>query len=91
VKQFIEQGALRIGAVIQDICANVDFEIVSLPGGSFFAVFLWLYAIVLGFIRRAATQNRDSTCRITMRECASPRRHRSGARVNCACFSSRYR
>jgi hypothetical protein len=47
MKQFVEVTAGRMGAVIQDVCANVDFELVSLPGGSLIAVLLWLYARVI--------------------------------------------
>ena len=60
MKQIIELGAARICAVIQDVSANVDFEVASLPGGSLIAVLLWLYAIAMGSIRCAATQNRAS-------------------------------
>jgi hypothetical protein len=58
MKQFTKVIAVRIGAAIQDICANVDFEIVSLPGGSLIAILLSLYAITMGSIRRAAIQYR---------------------------------
>jgi hypothetical protein len=58
MKQFVEAVAMRIGALLQDVCANVDFEIASLPGGSLIAVLLCLYVIALGSIRRVATQNR---------------------------------
>jgi hypothetical protein len=58
MRQFIEVTAAQIGAVIQNACANVDFEIVSLPGGSLIAVVLWLYAIAMGSIRRTLTKNR---------------------------------
>ena len=44
MKQFIELGAVRIGAAIQNVGAKVDFEVLSLPGGSVIAVLLWLYA-----------------------------------------------
>jgi hypothetical protein len=50
MKRIIELGSARIGAVIQYVCANVDFEVVSLPGGSLIAVLLWLYAIAMGSI-----------------------------------------
>jgi hypothetical protein len=50
MKQFFELGSARIGAVIQYVCANVDFEVVSLPGGSLIAVLLWLYAIAMSAI-----------------------------------------
>jgi hypothetical protein len=61
MKQFIELGAARIGAMLHNIGANVDFEIISLPGGSLLAIFLSFYAIAMGSIRGAATQNRAST------------------------------
>jgi hypothetical protein len=44
MKPFIEFGA-RIGAVIQNVCANVDFDVVSLPGGSLIAILVWLCAL----------------------------------------------
>jgi hypothetical protein len=46
MKQFIELGAVRIGAAIQNVGAKVDFEVLSLPGGSLVAVLLWLSASV---------------------------------------------
>jgi hypothetical protein len=52
--QLIEIGAARIGAAIQGVGAKVDLEVLSLPGGSLIAVFLWLCASVQP-IRRAAT------------------------------------
>lgn len=45
MKRLIQSGAARIGVLIQDICANVDFEMVSLPGGSLIATLFSLYAI----------------------------------------------
>jgi hypothetical protein len=56
MKQFIELGAVRFGAAIQNVCSNVDFEVLSLPGGSLITVLLWFYATAIGSIRRAATQ-----------------------------------
>ena len=53
-KQLIEIGAARIGAVIQRVGAKVDFEVLSLPGGSLIVVVFWICAS-LGPIRRAAT------------------------------------
>ena len=53
MKQLIELGAVRIGAAIQNVCANVDFDVLSLPGGSLVAVVLWLYASAAGSVRRA--------------------------------------
>jgi hypothetical protein len=60
MKQFIERTAVRIGALVQVICANVDLEVLSLPGGSLIAVLLSLYAIAKGSTRGAATQIRAS-------------------------------
>jgi hypothetical protein len=53
MRQLIESGAVRIGAAIQNVYANVDFDVLSLPGGSLIAVFLWLYA------RAASSMMRD--------------------------------
>jgi hypothetical protein len=52
--QLIELAAARIGAAIQRVGAKVDFEVLSLPGGSLIAVLFWLCASV-DPIRRAAT------------------------------------
>ena len=51
--QLIESGAVRIGAAIQRAGAKVDFEVLSLPGGSLIALLLCLCAVV-DPIRRAA-------------------------------------
>jgi hypothetical protein len=45
MKLFIVLGA-RVGAVIRNVCADVDFEVVSLPGGSLIALLLGLYALL---------------------------------------------
>jgi hypothetical protein len=58
MKWFIELSAVRMGAAIQNVCANVDFDVLSLPGGSLIAVFLWLYAGARGFMGRASTRVR---------------------------------
>jgi hypothetical protein len=55
MKWLIELGAVRICTAIQKVCVNLDFEILSLPGGSLIAVVLWLYTGVLGCMRRAST------------------------------------
>jgi uncharacterized BrkB/YihY/UPF0761 family membrane protein len=70
MKQFIELGAVWIGAAIQNFCASVDFEVLSLPGGSLIAVLLWLYATVMVFIRGAAAQVRASGSTIDARSFA---------------------
>jgi hypothetical protein len=44
MKQQIESSAARIAAGIQSVGAHIDFEVLSLPGGSVIAVLLWLYA-----------------------------------------------
>jgi hypothetical protein len=61
MEQLIEITAARIGAVIQDVCAKVDFEVVSLPGGSLIALFLCLYGIAMSSVQGAATQYPAST------------------------------
>jgi hypothetical protein len=50
--------AVWMGAAIQNAVAKIDFEVLSLPGGSAIAGFLWIYAIAMASIRRAATQIR---------------------------------
>jgi hypothetical protein len=57
MKQLIELGAVRIGAAIQNVCANVDFEVLSLPGGSLIAVLLWLYATAMGSVAALETEH----------------------------------
>jgi hypothetical protein len=69
MKQLIELGAVRIGAAIQDICTTVDFDVLSLPGGSLIAVVLWLYASASGFQRRASTQVRAAKTTLCGRAC----------------------
>jgi hypothetical protein len=53
MKQIIESGVVRMGAAVHRACANVDLEVLSLPGGSLIAVLLCLYAIGTGSIARA--------------------------------------
>jgi hypothetical protein len=60
MNQLIELGAVRIGAAIQNVYANVDFDVLSLPGGSLIAALLWLYA-------RAASSMRRATMRVRAR------------------------
>ena len=52
--RFMESSAGRIAARIQAIGAGFDPEILSLPGGSFIAVVLWLYAGAAATVHRAA-------------------------------------
>jgi len=58
MKQLIELGAVRIGAAIQNVYANVDFDVLSLPGGSLIAALLWLYARAASSMRRATMRVR---------------------------------
>lgn len=44
MKQLVESGAARIGAAIQRIAARIDFEVLSLPGGSMIAVSTLIFA-----------------------------------------------
>jgi hypothetical protein len=84
-KQLIELGAVRIGAAIHNVSANVDFEVLSLPGGSLIAVLLWIFASV-GSLRRAATQVRGSRTTIDAGSIAAERLPRHvGACVGCEC------
>ena len=48
---FIESSAGRIAARIQSIGVNFDPDVLSLPGGSALAVFLWLYANAVEALR----------------------------------------
>jgi hypothetical protein len=58
MKQLIESGAARIAAGMQNVGANFDFELLSLPGGSLIAVLFWLYAST-ATVTRHATRNRE--------------------------------
>jgi hypothetical protein len=44
MREQLESYAARIAAQIQHIGADVDPEILQLPGGSLIATILWLYA-----------------------------------------------
>jgi hypothetical protein len=73
MKRFIELGAVRMGAAIQNVCANVDFDVLSLPGGSLIAIVLWLYAGAGSFIRRASMRGRaPGTTICDARACGVP-------------------
>jgi hypothetical protein len=61
MKQLSDLGVRRIGAAIQNVCANVDFDVLSLPGGSLIAVLLWLYASAAASTGRASRPARGST------------------------------
>jgi hypothetical protein len=65
VKWLIEFGAARIVAAVQSVCANVDFDVLSLPGGSLIAVFLWLYTGAAGSIRRTGKPIHISLARLS--------------------------
>lgn len=53
---FIESSAGRIAAQIQSIGAGFDPEVLSLPGGSAIAVFLWLYGGAMVTLKRCASR-----------------------------------
>jgi hypothetical protein len=55
---FIESSAGRIAARIQSIGVSFDPEVLSLPGGSVIAVFLWLYAGTALTLKRGASHKR---------------------------------
>ena len=44
MKEQIESYAARLAARIQNVGADVDPDILQLPGGSVIATLLWLYA-----------------------------------------------
>jgi hypothetical protein len=44
MKRLIELCAMQIGAAAQNVGATVDFEVLSLPGGTLIAILLWLHA-----------------------------------------------
>lgn len=44
MKEQLESYAARIAARIQHVSADMDPEILQLPGGSIIAALLWLYA-----------------------------------------------
>jgi hypothetical protein len=52
MKRLIESGAMQIAAGIQRFGAHVDFEVLSLPGGSVIAALLWLCASTKGTPKR---------------------------------------
>jgi hypothetical protein len=63
MNRLIELGAARIGAEIQNLCTNVDFEVLALPGGSLIAALLSIYAIAesvsrLGVLKRRCAATR---------------------------------
>jgi hypothetical protein len=58
---FIESSAGRIAARIQSIGVGFDPEVLSLPGGSAIAVFLWLYASTVMSLKRSAWHNRGAS------------------------------
>jgi hypothetical protein len=51
---FIESNAGRIAARIQAIGVAFDPEVLSLPGGSFIAAYLWLHASAVVTLKRWA-------------------------------------
>jgi hypothetical protein len=86
MKQFIELPAAWISAIIQDVCVNVDFEVVSLPGGSLIAILFSLYAIALSSIRRAGAQNPASISTAESGRCSFKRLPPNGGCVGSACL-----
>jgi hypothetical protein len=86
MKRFIESGAVRIGAAIQNVCANLDFEVLSLPGGCLIAVLLWLYATTMDSMSGASRLVRTSGSMIGAGGIASERLAQPiSACVGCGC------
>ena len=54
----MESAAARIAVAIQAAGANVDLEVLSLPGGSVFAVVLWLCATAVTGVGRTSFRYR---------------------------------
>ena len=54
MRELIESGAARLAAGIHSAGANIDFEVLALPGGSVLALLLWLYASALATMKRLA-------------------------------------
>jgi hypothetical protein len=52
MKEQLESYAARIAVQIQHVGADVDPEILQLPGGSVIATLLWLYAKGAGAFRK---------------------------------------
>ena len=67
---FIESSAGRIAARIQSIGVNFDPDVLSLPGGSVLAVFLWLYANVMATLKRGASNKRQAIEAVPAPACA---------------------
>jgi hypothetical protein len=55
MKRLLDSIGVQICPAVQKVCANLDVEILSLPGGSLIAVLLWLYTGAADYItcRRA--------------------------------------
>ena len=83
MKRLIELGAVRIG----DVCGSIDFDVLSLPGGSLIAVLLWLNATAAGSIRRASTSRRSNDY---LRH-AGLRRQSGAMRFSVRSYSRRHR
>ena len=58
MKQLMEWAATRIAVASQAAAANVDFEVLSLPGGSLFAAVLWLWATAVTGVGRTSFRHR---------------------------------
>lgn len=58
MREFIESAAARIAAGMQSVGANFDYEVLSLPGGTWLAVLLWVYASTLAAAKRVAPKRR---------------------------------
>ena len=67
---FIESNAGRIAARIQTIGVALDPEILSLPGGSFIAAFLWLHASAVATLKRWAAHRHSPVESIAAPACA---------------------
>lgn len=87
MKNLLVSGAARFGAAIQHIGASLDYEVLSLPGGSLIAVALWLYASATGLVRHTAPRKRSAAERASSDAVISA--SQSAAPQACACGGCR--
>lgn len=67
---FVESGAGWIAARIQAISAGFDPEMLSLPGGSVIAAFLWLYAGAAHRLKRGVPRKPAVAASVPVPACA---------------------
>ncbi|MDP9089389.1 MAG: hypothetical protein M3O26_11715 [Pseudomonadota bacterium] len=73
---FIESNAGRIAARIQAFGGGFDPEILSLPGGSFIAAYLWLHAGAVVTLKRWAARRQRALASVAAPLCPGCCGHR---------------